>query len=56
MTATAGDITGREKEVERLGEKIDGLRSQLEEVREGLKEGSSKPGWAVEKDDSDSLA
>lgn len=54
MAATASDVAGREKEVERLGEKIDSLRAQLEEVRDGLREGSSKPGWAVQEDDSSS--
>jgi hypothetical protein len=52
MTATATDVAGREKEVERLGERIDGLRAQLEEVRDGLREGSSKPGWTAREDDS----
>jgi hypothetical protein len=48
MLATEGDVQALEKEVEGEGDKLDRLRSKLEEVRDGLQDGSKAMGWTQE--------
>lgn len=49
MAATASSAgsgaNARAAELERVGERVDGLRAQLEEVRDGLRDGAELRGW-----------
>lgn len=58
MLATEGDVQALEKDVEGEGDKLDRLRSKLEEVRDGLRDGSKALGWTQdgEEEKEESLA